>query len=118
MPASDTFFLLGKAIKRNALTWALPQLAQLPPAQWDSAVKQAREMPFDAIERIAMIAGTAFTTYLLRFAADGSESALPLRFAAQFLAAVPVLILCVGPFYLRCMRRGLEQFIQRRHLVP
>lgn len=111
------FRQLGKAIKRSTLTWVLPLIVQLPPSEWDEALKQARETNFDTVELIGVLAGTAFTTYLLRFGADEAGISFQLRFAAQFVAAIPLLILFVGPFYLRCLRRGLEQIIKCRHLV-
>ena len=111
MPQSNALHRLGKALKRNALTWAVPHLGQLPPAQWDAAVKQARETHFDTIERIGILVGVALTTWMLR--SDAGELALPIRFVAQFAAAVPLLIVVVGPFYLRRLRRGLDQVIER-----
>ena len=114
---SRLFRQFGKVIRRIALTWVLPRIVQLPPSEWDEALKQAREAKFDTVELIGVLAGTAFTTYLLRFGADEAEISLQLRFAAQFIAAIPLLILFVGPFYLRCLRRGLEQFIEHRHLA-
>ena len=115
MSNSTTFHLLGRALRRHLLAWALPQIVPLPPGEWDDAVKQARETNFDAIERIGVLAGIAFTTHLLRFDVSESEISLPIRFVAQFVVAIPLLILLVGPFYLRCLRRGLDHVIERRH---
>ena len=117
MISSNALQLIGKALKRGALTWALPHLVKLPQAEWDEALQQARETNFDAIERIAVLTAIAFSTYLLRFDVSEPELSLPIRFIAQFVAAVPLLILLAGPFYLRCLRRGLDRFIERRHLV-
>lgn len=117
MASSNTLQLFGKALKRSALTWALPHLVKLPHAEWDEALQQARETDFDALERIAVLAAIAFTTYLLRFDVNETELSLPIRAVSQFVAAVPLLILLAGPFYLRCLRRGLDRFIERRHLV-
>ena len=117
MTSSNALQLFGKALKRSVLTWALPHLVQLPPAEWDEAVRQARETHFDALERIGVLAAVALTTYLLRFDANESEISLPIRFVAQFVAAIPLLILLAGPFYLRCWRRGLEHVIERRHFA-
>lgn len=106
---SNALQLFGKALKRNALTWALPQLVHLPPGDWDEALREARQTNFDAVERIGVVAGVALSTWLLR--SDAADFALPIRFVAQFVAAVPLLILVVGPFYLRCLRRGLDHVI-------
>ena len=117
MTDSNALQLFGKALKRNALTWALPRLVRLPPAEWDEAVRQARATHFDAIERIGVLAAIALTTWLLRFDVNEAEISLPIRFVAQFVAAIPLLILLAGPFYLRCWRRGLEHVIERRHFA-
>jgi hypothetical protein len=117
MTDSNAFQLLGKALRRSALTWALPHLVQLPSAEWDEALKQARETSFDAIERIGVLAAIVFTTYLLRFDANESELSLPIRFVAQFVAAVPLLSVLAGPFCLRCLRRGLDHVIEHRRLA-
>ncbi|MBS1229366.1 MAG: hypothetical protein H6R17_2643 [Proteobacteria bacterium] len=117
MTNSNAFHLLGRALKRSVLAWALPHIVQVPPAEWDDALKRARETNFDTIERIGVLAGIAFTTYLLRFDANEAEISLPIRFLAQFAAAVPLLILLVGPFYLRCLRRGLDHVIEHRRIA-
>lgn len=115
MTDSNVLLLFSKALKRSALSWAMPHLVKLPPADWPQAVQQARETDFDAVERIGVLAAIALTTYLLRFDVNETELSLPIRFVAQFVAAVPLLVLLVGPFYLRCLRRGLDHFIERRH---
>ena len=117
MTDSNALQLFSKALKRSALTWAMPHLVKLPPADWPLAVQQARETNFDAIERIGVLAAIALTTYLLRFDVNEAEISLPIRFVAQFVAAIPLLILLAGPFYLRCWRRGLEHVIEHRHFA-
>jgi hypothetical protein len=110
-PAAGT-----KGAKGLALLWAYPALRQLPPAQWSQALKRSRNTNFDAIESIGVLAGIALVTYLLQFDAyQAAALALPVRYLIQFLAAMPLLVLFVGPFYLRRTRRGLDQEIQRRH---
>ena len=105
-----------KSLKRMAFLWAYPVLRKLPPSEWDEVLKQAKKVEFDMIERIRILAGIALVTYLLRFDASQVVAlSLPVRYLAQFLAAVPLLILIVGPVYLRCMRRGLDHEIERRH---
>lgn len=116
---TDTTPMGPKDLKRIVLLWAYPALRQLPPAEWDEALKQAGEMNFDTIEWTGLLAGIAFVTYLLRFDADQAAAlSLPVRYFIQFLAAVPLLGLVVGPFYLRRTRRGLDQEIERRRHGP
>lgn len=100
------------ALKRSILSWLLPRIMELPSREWDGAVKQARNIEFDWIETVWLIAGVAFVTYLLRFDPEQATSlSLPLRYLAQFVAAVPLLVIVVGPVYLRRARRGLDTVI-------
>jgi hypothetical protein len=106
----------GKDLRSIALLWAYPALRRLPYAEWDEALEQAREGSFDTMEWLGIVAGVVFATYLLRFDPDQAAAlSLPVRYFIQFLAAVPLLALAVGPFYLRRTRRGLDQEIERRH---
>jgi hypothetical protein len=106
----------GKDLRSIALLWAYPALRQLPRSGWDEALEHAREMSFDTMEWMGIVVGVAFATYLLRFDADQAAAlSLPARYFIQFLAAVPLLALVVGPFYLRRTRRGLDREIERRH---
>jgi len=117
MANSVAFNALLVAVRRRVLTLAFPRLAKLPPREYAEALKQARETNFDAFERIGILAAIAFATYLLRIPETEAEISLPIRFMAQYLTAVPLLVLMVGPLYLRCLRRGLDRVIERRHLA-
>lgn len=100
------------ALKRGILSWLLPRIIELPPREWDSAARQARSVEFDWIETTWLIGGVAFVTYLLRFDPDEVTGiSMPMRYLAQFVAAVPLLLAIVGPAYLRRARRGLDSVI-------
>lgn len=100
------------ALKRGIQSWLLPRIIELPPKDWDSAAKQARNVEFDWIETVWLIGGVAFVTYLLRFDPNEVTSiSLPLIYLAQFVAAIPLLLIIVGPAYLRRTRRGLDAVI-------
>jgi hypothetical protein len=93
-------------------TWALPRLTELPDAQWDEAIRKAQTIEFDGVERIALIVGVVAVTYLLRIEAGTAPAiSLPVIYLVQLIEAVLLLILFVGPFYLRRARRGLDFFI-------
>lgn len=63
-----------------------------------------------------MVAGVAFVAYLLGFDAEQALAlSPPLRYLIQFVAALPLLVLVVGPVYLRRARRGLDAVIAARH---
>src|SRR5665811_659487 len=113
---TDSTPIGGKDLKRMALPFAYPALRKLPLLEWDEALARAREMSFDTMEWMGIVVGVVFVTYLLRFDADQAAAlSLPVRYFIQFLAAVPLLALVVGPFYLRRTRRGLDQEIERRY---
>lgn len=118
MAGSKTHSGIAPGLWRSLATAALPRLAELPPAERDDAAARARDIDFDNWERVGIVAGVTVAAYLLRFdppAAGGI--ALLLRYVLQFLAALPLLALLVGPFYLRRTRRGLDQIIARRNLA-
>jgi hypothetical protein len=118
MANSNVVVLLGKTIKRTVLPWILPRISDLPLSEWDECLTRARATPFDLVEKIGVLLSVVFVTYLLRFDAIRMDDlSLPLRYIVQFLAAVPLLILFAGPFYLRCLRRALDLEIERRNLV-
>jgi hypothetical protein len=103
-------------LKKTTRLIAYPALRKLPQMEWDDALARARELGFDTMEWMGIIAGIVFATYLLRFDADQAAAlTLPVRYFIQFLCAVPLLALVVGPFYLRRTRRGLDQELERRH---
>lgn len=115
MPRQKSIHSMGDAFRRSVLVWAMPRLVELPPGEWERAVQSARNVEFDAVERIAIVAGVAFTAYVLqldpRQAVNYSVFA---RYLIQFVFALPVLLLVVGPFMLRRARRGLDQVIAER----
>lgn len=108
MPAQTFKATVVQGVK----TWALPRLTELPEAKWDEAIQKAHAIEFDRIERIALIVGVVAVTYLLRIESGSvSTISLPVIYLVQFVEAALLLILLVGPFYLRRTRRGLDLFI-------
>lgn len=104
-----------KDIRRIALFLAYPALRQIPSANWEEALQRARDADFDSIEWLGVLGGLVAVTYLLRIDPEEAASlSLPMRYIFQFLAALPLLLVIVGPFYVRRTRRGLEQEIARR----
>jgi len=66
MPAPKTLQSARNFVMRNVLTWAMPRLVELPPSRWDEAVRNARNINFDTVERIGIIVGVVFVAYLHR----------------------------------------------------
>lgn len=118
MPESNRMQLFRSSLKQALLIRALPRLAELPPGERDTALAHARETRFDPKEWIGVLAGVVFVTWLLRFEQRQIATfSLPLPYFAQFAVAAPLLVLIVGPFYWRCMLRGLDEEIERRRLA-
>ena len=91
----------------------MPRLIELPASTWDDAIQKAQNIDFDAIERVSMIAGVVFVAYMLRIEAGTVPAiSLPIVYLVQFIEAALLLILLVGPVYLRRSRRGLDQVIE------
>jgi hypothetical protein len=106
---------LFHALRRALLGMVLPRLLELPALDRDQALEQARSIDFDTSERVGIVVGVVLTAYLLRFdPAQVQAMSLPLRYLVQFIAALPLLGLLVGPFLLRRTRRGLDQVIAAR----
>ena len=102
-------------LRQGLLAIALPRLDALPPGEREKAAEQARQIEFDATERIGIVAGVVLAAYLLRFdPAQAQALSLPLRYLIQFISALPLLALLVGPFLLRRTRRGLDEVIAAR----
>ena len=115
MSGFKTFPTSGAALKRGLLLWAFPRLADLPASEWERVLVRARDAEFDTLERVAMVAGVTFVAYLLGFDAEQALAlSPPLRYLIQFVAALPLLVLVVGPVYLRRARRGLHAVIAAR----
>ena len=93
----------------------LPELRRFPAVEQDGALKAARETALDLAELIGMAAGllvvTALTKYALPDAAPSTRFGVALL---DFVVAIPLLAVCLGPFHVRRLRRGLREQLQRR----
>lgn len=101
------------------MTWIgallYPQLRSFPEDDRQRALRAAKSTPFDVIELLGIALGLVLVTALTRYQA-GELNAL-LRLTAillNFAVAVPLLVLCVGPFLVRRVRRGLECELAKR----
>lgn len=93
-----------------------PELHGLPVAERASRLRLARQIPFDAIELFGMAAGLVVVTALTRYAAEGLDAMGRVVVAlANFAIALPLLALCLGPFYVRRVRRGLRSGEQKNN---
>jgi hypothetical protein len=95
------------------LAKVLPGLRAWPVRDWPAVLARLPDAEFDRIERTGIVAGVVVVTWLLRPAA-GEELTLPFAFLTQLLFALPLLLLVVGPFFLRRSRRVLDEAARER----
>ncbi len=89
---------------------AYPELRKFPPNDRAAALRKAVEARFDAIELLGLFVALAVTVLITRY--SGTGMGLADRFGAavaNFVIAIPLLLLLGGPFYVRRTRRGLRK---------
>jgi hypothetical protein len=93
----------------------LPELRQFPLDERSAALARARTTAFDLIElggmALGLVAVTALTGYAVPDASLASRFGLAML---NFVVAMPLLVLALGPFHLRRLRRGLRDQLARR----
>jgi cation transport ATPase len=90
--------------------WLYPRLREVPPATWESMLGKARDTDFEMREWIGVIGGLALVAWLVE--AKVSVFTTQAGFIAhllQFVLALPVMAVLIGPIYLRKTRRGLDR---------
>lgn len=106
-------------LRRQIIMFALPRLSEIPPAKWNSALRDSRNIDFDGAERVAIVISVGFVTALLSFSPEQIESlGFVAKYAIQFALALPMLLALLAPFYLRRLRRGLDAVISNQHTKP
>lgn len=92
-----------------------PQLQSFPEAERPQALRRARSTTFDVLELLGIALGLVLTTAITRYSA--AELNPVERIAAillNFALAVPLLLVLVGPFFIRRARRGLDSELANR----
>ena len=87
-----------------------PELTKFAPAEQARALRAAAEARFDAIELFGLITALAVTVFITRY--SGTNMGFADRFGAavaNFIIAIPLLLILAGPFYVRRTRRGLRK---------
>jgi len=99
------------------LQWLLahlfPRLRQWSVQEWPAVLGNARRVEFDRLEQIATLAGVIVVAWQIKPAASLGASAL-ISYLVQFVYLVPVLLLVLGPFFVRRIRRGLNEAARNR----
>lgn len=99
------------------LQWLLaqlfPRLREWSIAEWPAVLGKARQVEFDRVEQIATLAGVIVVAWQVKPATSLGASAL-LSYLVQFVYLAPVLVLVLGPFFVRRIRRGLNEAALKR----
>lgn len=109
---NETIFL---GLRRQLIIFALPRLAEIPPAEWNAALEKSRQIDFDGAERVAIVASVGFVAALLSFSPEQEELGFLARYAIQLALALPMLIALLAPFYLRRLHRGLDAVLSNQN---
>lgn len=101
----------GPILRSPYLQWLLvqvfPRLRAWPVREWPALLATVRQAEFDRIERLGIVAAVVVVCYLLR-PGPGNDAGLPV-FISQWFLALPLLLLTAGPFFLRRIRRALDE---------
>lgn len=93
----------------------LPELRSLPRHEQALAWAAARRTEFDAFELLGIAVAVVLTTVLTRYALPGNSADSRLIAALlNFMLALPLLVVSVGPLHLRRLRRGVRAWCERR----
>jgi hypothetical protein len=107
-----------EASRRALEHLVLPELRQIPPHERAPAMKRAGEEPFELLEWAGILLGLVLTVSVTRYSTSDLKPGARLALVcANFLVAIPVLTVLVGPFVVRCRRRGLRSFMRERSRV-
>lgn len=110
----------GPILRSPHLQWLLvqvfPRLRTWPVREWPALLATVRGAEFDRIERLGIVAAVVLVSYLLR-PADGADAPLP-AFLSQWFFALPLLLLTAGPFFLRRIRRALDEAARASRSSP
>jgi hypothetical protein len=93
--------------------WLYPELQGRTSRERQEMLMRAREGSFDLVEVVGLAIALALTVFLTRYSV--AEMSLAGRFAAiiaNFVIAIPLLLLLGGPFYFRRTRRHLRKMMK------
>jgi hypothetical protein len=101
-------------IKREIENLIYPELRPYERADRARLLKKASETQLDVLEWLGILVGLVIVVGVTRYSAFGLGLVDRVAIAAvNFLLALPLLILTVGPFLIRRTRRGLRSQLQK-----
>lgn len=110
---ADESLILRSPYLQWLLAQLFPRLREWPVREWPAVLGKARQVEFDRLEQIATLAGVILVAWQVKPATSVGVSAL-LAYLVQFVYLAPVLVLVLGPFFVRRIRRGLDLAAQNR----
>lgn len=103
----------GRVVAPRELLY--PQLRAFDAGERDAALRRARDAPFDVVELVGLALGLVMATAITSH--GGRECAAAgcvLAALVNFVVALPILAVLVGPFLVRHVRRGLARELEAR----
>lgn len=110
---ADESLILRSPYLQWLLAQLFPRLREWSVREWPAVLGKARQVEFDRMEQIATLAGVILVAWQVKPATSVGVSAL-LAYLTQFVYLAPVLVLVLGPFFVRRIRRGLNLAAQNR----
>ncbi|MBK9606301.1 MAG: hypothetical protein IPO58_07795 [Betaproteobacteria bacterium] len=102
-------------LHRVVMVWLYPRLQELPAEAWQSVLGKARGAEMETAERVGVVGGVGVAAWLLGVEPSVFSTQPPiLVHLLQFVLAVPLLVILVGPIHVRRTRRGLNHELARR----
>jgi hypothetical protein len=95
----------------------LPELRRFPAEEQDEVLREARATGLDLPELLGMAAALVLVSALTRYSLPDTDISTRLGAALlNIVVAAPLLVLLVGPFFVRRARRGLDRELAKRRL--
>ena len=97
------------------MDWLYPELKRIDPKERSSAPQEAKDSLFAAIELAGIGIALVLAVVVTRYSATGMGALGRIGAALwNFVVAIPILLVFAGPFYVRRVRRGLREYLEKR----
>jgi hypothetical protein len=104
---------MKETVKRAVEDFLYPQLRPYGRADRDRLLERASETPFDLLEWLGILVSLVVVGGVTRYSTVDLGLVDRLAMAiANFVVAVPLLLLTIGPFLIRRKRRGLRSHLK------
>jgi hypothetical protein len=96
------------------MEWLYPELKRIDAKDRSSALHEAKDSSFDAIELVGIGIALVLAIVVTRYSASGMDTLGRIGAALwNFVVAIPILLVFAGPFYVRRVRRGLREYLAK-----